>query len=148
MSTTSVITQQWVQSLSNNGCRVTKPRCVILDIIARSERPLTPQEIHALAAAKSPGIGLVTVYRTIDKLEEMEMVERVHHTGQCQTIFRRAVGHKHLLICTQCGRSVHFEGLEFEKEFQLIAQKHGFCITSHWLQLSGLCADCQKGKNT
>lgn len=142
----SEISQGWQNKLSDSGCRMTRPRRVILDIIAKSGRPLTPLEVHQQAQAGSPSIGLVTVYRTIDKLEELGLVERVHHTNQCQTVFRGSSGHKHLLTCAACGQSVYFDGLEMENEFQSIAEASGYQMTGHWLQLSGLCPNCRTQK--
>ncbi len=134
----------WENLLSQAGYRITQPRRTILDIIAETERPLTPVEIFDRARAKSAGIGLVTVYRTIEKLEELHLVEHVHHLGDCQTVFRSSEQHQHLLICTRCGSSHYFDGLEMEEQFKHISQKFGYQLTGHWLQLAGLCEECQK----
>jgi Fe2+ or Zn2+ uptake regulation protein len=121
-----------------------QPRRAILDIIARSDRPLTPVEIFDMSRAQDPNIGLVTVYRTIEKLEELHLVEHVHYMGDCQTVFRSSDHHQHLLICTNCGKSQYFEGLEVEEQFNQIGRQFGYQITDHWLQLAGLCEECQK----
>lgn len=146
MAVQQKITHQWLEALSRNGGRITLPRQIILDVIAVSQRPLTPQEVHAQAVKRLPSIGLVTVYRTIDKLVELGLVDRVHHSDQCQTVFRGSPGHQHLLVCEACGQSVYFNGLEIEKEFKKVAQSFGYTVSDHWLQLSGLCPDCQKRK--
>jgi Fe2+ or Zn2+ uptake regulation protein len=134
----------WEAELARGGCRITRPRRVILEVIASSERPLTPAEIYDKARARSSGIGLVTVYRTVEKLQALQLVDRVHDLGQCQTIFRGTLGHQHLMVCTRCGHSTYFDGLEIEKEFSAIGRALGFEVTDHWLQLSGLCQDCRK----
>jgi Fe2+ or Zn2+ uptake regulation protein len=136
--------KSWESELSQSGYRITRPREVILDIIAASSRPITPMEIFNQARSVMPNIGLVTVYRTVEKLEELKLVDRVHHLGQCQTVFRGTQGHQHLLVCTECGSSAYFNGLESEKQFNDIGKSHGYRITSHLLQLSGLCSECQK----
>ena len=137
------ITDKWESELSRSGYRITRPRRVILDIIAASSRPLTPMEIFDQARTVTPNIGLVTIYRTVEKLEELKLIDRVHHLGQCQTVFRGTHGHQHLLVCTECGRSAYFDGLEAEEQFTVIGKNHGYKVTGHWLQLSGLCPDCQ-----
>ena len=139
------ISEKWQEALSRNGGRITLPRQIILEVIAASQRPLSPQEVHAQAVKRLPSIGLVTVYRTIDKLVDLGLVDRVHHSDQCQTVFRGTPGHQHLLVCEACGQSVYFDGLEMEWEFQKTAHKLGYTITGHWLQLNGLCPNCQKG---
>jgi Fe2+ or Zn2+ uptake regulation protein len=138
------LSQNWETLLGQAGYRITQPRRAILDIIAETERPLTPVEIFDLARAQSAGIGLVTVYRTIEMLEELHLVEHVHHLGDCQTVFRCSEHHQHLLICTQCGSSCYFDGLEVEEQFKQIGKNFGYQITEHWLQLAGLCKECQK----
>ena len=140
----SITANKWENELSRSGCRVTRPRHVILDIIAGSNRPLTPLDIFDQARSVMPNIGLVTVYRTVEKLEELKLIDRIHHLGQCQTVFRGTHGHQHLLVCTECGSSAYFDGLETEEEFSDIGKKHGYQVTDHWLQLSGLCPKCQK----
>lgn len=146
MEKQSKISQAWQHEFILSGGRITRPRQVILGVISGSQRPLTPQEVHEQAQAQLPQIGLVTVYRTIEKLEELGLVNRVHHSDHCQTVFRSTPSHQHLLICTECGQSVYFDGLEIEKEFQKTGENLGYAVTGHWLQLSGLCSGCQKRK--
>lgn len=144
-SKTSQIQKEWEQQLKQTGCRLTNPRRVILKVISESDHPLTPLEIYDLARESEPNLGLVTVYRTIEKLEDMHLVDRIHNLGQCQTIFRGSSGrHQHLLTCTQCGSSVYFDGLEAEAQFKDIGISNGFKVSGHWLQLYGLCQNCQK----
>jgi Fur family transcriptional regulator, ferric uptake regulator len=134
----------WQKELSRKGYRITRPRKVILDIIAASNRPLTPMDIFYQARAVMQNIGLVTVYRTVEKLEELKLIDRIHHHGQCQTVFRGTHGHQHLLVCTSCGQSAYFDGLKAEEQFSSIGDNYGYKVTGHWLQLSGLCPQCQK----
>ena len=135
------------QKLQASGARITKPRKAILDIIATSEHPLSAMEIFERAQTQAPNIGLVTVYRTIDTLKNLGLVDHIHGSEDCQTVFRTASGHRHLLSCTNCGKSVYFDGVLAEKEFQRIGREHGFTVTGHLLQLFGLCAKCKGEKN-
>jgi Fe2+ or Zn2+ uptake regulation protein len=144
----SALSQKWENLLSQAGYRITQPRRAILDIIAESSRPLTPLEIYDLVREDNPGVGLVTIYRTIEKLEEMHLVSHVHHLGECQTVFRCSEHHQHLLICTSCGSSRFFDGLEVEEQFNQIGEKLGYQVTGHWLQLAGLCEACRVKQQT
>jgi Fur family ferric uptake transcriptional regulator len=136
-------TDNWETELTQSGYRITQPRHTILKIISASSRPLTPMEIFNQARLVTPTIGLVTVYRTVEKLEELKLIDRVHHHSQCQTVFRGTRGHQHLLICTECGSSAYFDGLKAEEQFSAIGNSYGYRVTGHWLQLSGLCQMCQ-----
>ncbi len=140
----NLISKDWENQLSKEGYRITKPRQAILDIIAESPCPLTPIEIFDKARESHPTIGLVTVYCTIEKLEELELVNHVHHLGECQKVFRSSKEHQHLLTCTNCGSSCYFDGLDVEETFNEIGRQFGYRISDHWLQLAGLCKECQK----
>jgi Fur family ferric uptake transcriptional regulator len=143
-SNTNPIQKEWEQQLQQTGSRLTEPRRAILKVISASDHPLTPLEIFDLARESEPKLGLVTVYRTVEILEDLHLIDRIHHLDQCQTIFRGTNGHQHLLICTQCGSSVYFDGLEAEAQFNEIGFSKGFKVSGHWLQLYGLCSQCQE----
>jgi Fe2+ or Zn2+ uptake regulation protein len=88
-------------------------------------------------------LGLVTVYRTIAKLEELALVDRVHQPGDCHAYVAAVPGHQHLLICQNCGRATYFEGDSLEALMLRVAADSGYHVRDHWLQLFGLCAACQ-----
>ena len=95
-------------------------------------------------AQSSPGLGLVTVYRTLEKLEELGLIQRVHQTHGCQAFIASGNGHEHLLLCTKCGLAVRFSGDELDPLIQSISHKTGYKVEEHWLQLFGLCDKCKK----
>ena len=100
----------WLVQLQDSGYRVTGPRRVIVELLAESERALGPIDVYDLGRTQYPGLGLVTVYRTLEKLEELGLVQRVHLPDGCHRYMRATQGHQHLLLCTRCGRVVFFEG--------------------------------------
>lgn len=135
--------QPWLDSLMNSGYRLTGPRRALVEIIAGSDRALSPLDLFDLGRKQYPGLGLVTVYRTIEKLEELGLVQRVHQPGGCHMVLRAGRGHEHLLLCTACRRAFYFSGDDLEPLMAEIAAKSGFLIQEHWLQLFGLCQSCQ-----
>lgn len=138
------ICDQWLKGLSTSGYRVTAPRRAIVEIIANSACALGPLEIYDQGRKEYPGLGLVTVYRTLEKLEELGLVQRVHHPQGCHMYLRAAQGHEHLVLCTSCGQAEYFSGDDISKLIHSVAQHTGFEIRDHWLQLFGLCAGCKK----
>ena len=62
---------EWLARLEANGYRLTAPRRAVVETIAASQLLLTPLDVYDQTRPRYPGLGLVTVYRTIDKLEEM-----------------------------------------------------------------------------
>lgn len=136
--------QHWLEQLQNEGYRLTAPRQAVVEIIANSPYLLDPQDIYDQARQVYPRLGLVTVYRTLEKLEELGLVQRVHHPDGCQAFIAATRGHQHLLICERCSRVQYFSG-DGERMDQLmdsVAEESGYRIREHWLQLFGLCAEC------
>jgi hypothetical protein len=71
----------WTQKINTNGYRLTGARRMVIDIISNSPRALTPAEIFIEARSRGAKLGLVTVYRTLEKLEETTRmaVMRISH---------------------------------------------------------------------
>jgi Fe2+ or Zn2+ uptake regulation protein len=88
-------------------------------------------------------LGLVSVYRTLEKLEDLRLVQRVHQPQGCQAFIAASEGHQHLLLCQRCGQVTFFEGDDLDKLIGKISTKTGYKIREHWLQLFGLCKNCK-----
>ena len=136
----------WLERLQNNGYRLTAPRRAVVEVVAGSQYVLNPLEVYAMARVRYSRLGLVTVYRTIEKLEELGLVQRVHQPSGCQGFAAAFLGHQHLLICHTCGRVAYFQG-ELEKIDDLLSKvekQSGYQIQEHWLQLFGTCDRCRE----
>ena len=133
----------WVEIMQKSGCRLTAPRRAVVETMEGNMLALTPVEVYTAARKQCPGLGLVSVYRTLEKLEQLGLVQRVHQTKGCQAFVRAGDGHQHLLVCNNCGKAILFEGDQLETLFSSISQITGFQIESHWLQVFGLCKACQ-----
>lgn len=133
----------WMQKMQDSGYRLTGSRKAVVELMASSECVLSPLEIYDLVRAGQAGIGLVTVYRTLEKLEELGLIQRVHRPQGCQAFIAAFHGHQHLILCSHCGRVQFFDGDNLEALIQAIGRETGYSISDHWLQLFGLCARCQ-----
>ena len=133
----------WLAQLHENGYRITKARGAVVEIVERSARALTPVEVYDMARRKYRALGLVTVYRTLEKLEELHLIQRVHQPMGCQAFISAGEGHQHLLLCQNCGQVAFFEGDDLDVLTKSIAKKTGYQISEHWLQLFGLCVNCR-----
>ncbi|HZU85872.1 MAG TPA: Fur family transcriptional regulator [Anaerolineaceae bacterium] len=138
-----LLANSWLARLEGEGYRLTAPRRAIVEILAATDTALGPLEVYDRARQCCPGVGLVTVYRTLEKLEETGLAQRVHQPGGCHRYLRAAEGHQHLLICTACGRAQIFEGDDLDGFITNVAARTGFAIRDHWLQLYGLCPKCK-----
>lgn len=135
----------WLDRLQASGYRITGSRRAVVEVVAGSTYLRNPMEIYRIAVERYPGLGLVTVYRTLEKLEELGLVERVHLADGCHSYIASAQGHQHLLICTRCNHAEHFSGDDLTPLMAELGSDRGFCIQEHWLQLFGLCRACQEG---
>jgi Fur family transcriptional regulator, ferric uptake regulator len=136
--------QDWLERLQAEGYRLTAPRQAVVEIIARSKHVLSPFEVFEQARVRYPKLGLVTVYRTVEKLEDLGLIQRVHQPSGCHAFIAAASGHQHLLVCEGCGRVELFHGDDVDALMDEVGKKSGFQIHTHWLQLFGSCTACQQ----
>ena len=139
----NTLVEVWLDSLQDSGYRLTAPRLAIVSIVANSPRALDAIEIYDLGRDEYPRLGLVTVYRTLEKLEQLGLVQRVHQPDGCNMYLRAPEGHEHLLMCKSCGQMEYFRGDDLTKLIDDTSRGSGYQIQEHWLQLLGLCASCQ-----
>jgi len=133
----------WLTRLSSNGYHLTSARKAIVDIFANCNKVLTPTELFFQARQINPTIGLVTVYRTIEKLEELGLVQRVFFEEGGFGYYPRNGAHEHLLICKDCHRVEEFSGDDLGSLMQRVENQSGFEIRDHLLQFTGLCSKCR-----
>lgn len=137
----------WREQLRASGYRLTRPRRAVIDITASTERALNPAEVHARAQERCPGLGLVTVYRTLETLESLGLVQRVHRQDGCHGYVAGFEGHQHLLICRECDRVTVFDGDDLQRLIARVEGESGYEIREHWLQLFGSCDHCLEGSS-
>src|SRR5919201_1618351 len=99
-----MLVEIWLNTLHKNGYRLTEARKAVVETIAESRRAMTPLEVYDMARALYPALGLVSVYRTLEKLEELHLIQRVHQPGGCQAFIAATDNHEHLLLCQNCGK--------------------------------------------
>lgn len=138
--------ENWEKQLAQAGYRITASRRAVMNVLARADRPLGPQAVWAAGQALHPALGLVTVYRTLELLEALGLLRRVHCEDGCHGYLPASPGHRHALVCRDCGQAVEFPGTEsLETLIAQVEQNTGYRVEEHLLQLSGLCPTCQKG---
>lgn len=133
----------WLEQLHDNGYRRTAARRAVVETVEQTSHALTPLEVFNRARKKYRALGLVTVYRTLEKLEELHLIQRVHQPLGCQAFIAAGIGHQHLLLCQSCGQATFFDGDDLDALTSSISRKTGYQIREHWLQLFGLCKDCK-----
>lgn len=138
--------------LRESGLKVTSQRLMVMNILASyPDSHLTAEEIYDLAKESSPEIGLATIYRTLQVLLDLHLINKVDFDDG----FARyelngesgASGHRHHhAICTKCGKVYSLETDLLDALEQEVFEKLGFMVTDHEVKLYGLCHECRSEK--
>ncbi|HIV41893.1 MAG TPA: transcriptional repressor [Candidatus Mediterraneibacter guildfordensis] len=139
------------EKLREKGLKVTQQRILVLSALEQnSGAHMTAEEICELVSQEYPEIGLATVYRTLQLLLDMQLVDRINLDDGC---VRYEIGHllkgsekhnHHHLICRSCGKVIPFDGDLLEGLEQHIEETAGFHVLDHEVKFYGLCSECMK----
>jgi len=103
---------------------------------------MSAQDLHARLRAQGQGVGLATVYRTLQAMAADGGVDMMR-TSDGEAVYRRCSnGHHHHLVCRSCGRTVEVEGPAVESWTDKISAENGFSDVHHTLEIFGLCSSC------
>ncbi len=131
--------------VKQKGLKYTEQREIVLNILLNAEDHLTAEDVYNRIKEKFPdtNIGIATVYRALSFLEEVDLITSIAFGTDGKKYESNSKSHHDHLICTSCGKIVEFLDEEIEKRQDRIAKKNKFKITSHSMQLYGVCEDCQ-----
>jgi len=136
---------RWQEVLSKNGYRVSGPRKHVMRLLENSEQPMTPLEIYQALSKSGIALGMVSVYRALELLTELDLVCVVYNPDGSAGYVAGADGHHHHILCQNCCRTIVFEGSENLSDLiERVEAETKFRVSDHLLQLYGLCPDCQK----
>ena len=119
--------------------RSTKQRQVIEEVLARTDRPLSPQELLGEAQRESPRLGIATVYRALRDGQDAGTIRTVEVPGGATRYELAHHGHHHHFHCVVCKKVYEVEGCPGNLADLAPA---GFEVSSHEILLSGTCRDC------
>jgi Fur family ferric uptake transcriptional regulator len=132
-------------ALRHRGYKITPQRRTIIDEIINSHEHLTPAAIYARVKCEHPGVGLVTIYRTLEILAELGLICETHAGHSCRSyLMRESSAHHHHLICSDCGKVVDFADCGLGELENKLMEKSGFKINSHLLEFLGQCWQCSE----
>jgi Fur family ferric uptake transcriptional regulator len=129
------------QLCHEKGLRITEQRKIIARVLSSAEDHPDVEELHARASAIDPGISIATVYRTVRLFEEAGILDR-HDFGDGRSRYEAApeTHHDHL-INVETGRVIEFVDPELEALQRKIAEKLGFRLVDHRMELYGVSLD-------
>jgi Fur family ferric uptake transcriptional regulator len=129
------------QLCHEKGLRITEQRKIIARVLSSAEDHPDVEALHARASAIDPGISIATVYRTVRLFEEAGNRHR-HDFGDGRSRYEAApeTHHDHL-INVETGRVIEFVDPELEALQRKIAEKLGFRLVDHRMELYGVSLD-------
>ncbi len=146
--------EKFKKMLKEKGLKVTNQRLLVLEVLAEHrDKHMTAEDIYELVKEDSPEIGLATIYRTVQLLLEMQLIDRINLDDGC---IRYEIGdlfdgknkhHHHHLICKSCGKVFAFKDDLLDELESHIEEATGFHVLDHELKFYGQCKECLKEKN-
>jgi Fur family transcriptional regulator, ferric uptake regulator len=126
---------------AEKGLRITEQRRVIARVLSEAEDHPDVEALHVRASAIDPGISIATVYRTVRLFEEAGILER-HEFGDGRARYEAAAeAHHDHLIDVETGKVIEFVDPEIEALQKQIAEKLGFRLVDHRMELYGVAID-------
>ena len=129
------------QLCADKGLRITEQRRTIARVLSESEDHPDVEQLHVRAAAIDPGISIATVYRTVRLFEDAGILDR-HDFGDGRARYEAAPeAHHDHLIDVESGKVLEFVDPELEALQKQIAEKLGYRLVDHRMELYGVRLD-------
>jgi len=120
-------------------------RRVVVEFLGGQDCCLSAQEIHDRLRSEGASVGIASVYRALEGLDELGLVQRVD-LGDGVSRFERVDprgDHHHHLVCSDCGKVEPFEDSALEQALGRVAGGRGYELATHDVVLRGACRDCR-----
>ena len=132
------------QMIRAMNLKVTDQRLTILESLHEGRAHVSAQEVFESVSERFPEMGFATVYRFLRTLTENGFVTEVRMGGLPARYELTPKSHHDHLTCVACRKICEFENSHIEQLQEKVAKQFGFKLTSHVLELYGICPDCQK----
>ncbi|MCL4424185.1 MAG: transcriptional repressor [Firmicutes bacterium] len=135
-----------LEKIHDRDYKLTPQRQVILRImLEHGHQHLSAEEVYNIVKREASEIGLATVYRTLELLAELEVLQKLNFDdGRSRyELNDREVHHHHHLVCIQCGRVMEFAEDLLEELEKKVWNESKFLVLDHQVKFIGLCQECQ-----
>jgi Fur family transcriptional regulator, ferric uptake regulator len=146
---THTATDSWVMraeaTLAAAGHRRGGARRAVVELLEGQECALTAVEIENALRGERRRVSRASVYRILDELERLHLVQRVE-TGQAMVRYERVCEHEehhhHHLVCDSCGLVMPFSDKALERAIDKLSERVPLAVSEHEIVLHGSCVDC------
>ncbi len=136
-------TEEILEALSAAGGRRTAARQVIVETLLDARDHLTADELAVRVQRKFPSVNISTIYRTLEALEELGIVDHVH-LGHGRAIYHLADEEHQHLVCERCEDVIELPSTKLRSFLRSIERDHGFEVDRRHFAIVGLCGKCRK----
>lgn len=136
--------EEFIQRLRDKGYKITPQRRAIIDTLLAYDTPPSAKEVLDSIRGRFPDISLDTVYRNLNLLADLGVVNLINLRGKETSRFEIGECHHHHLVCLQCGRSLCVDFCVMDERELAAAREQEFEVVGHAFEIYGYCKNCQK----
>lgn len=117
----------------------------VLVLLEHEEDHLSAEDVFLLVKERAPEIGLATVYRTLELLTDLKIVEKINFGDGVSRFDLRQEGATHFhhhLICIECGKVDEIQENLLKEVGEVVEERWEFRVKDHWLTFHGICKEC------
>jgi Fe2+ or Zn2+ uptake regulation protein len=131
--------------LAKSGRRRTSARQVIVESVLSSKGHVTADELARDIHRRFPSINISTVYRTLDALEEIGVIDHVH-LGHGRAVYHLTDEEHQHLVCEKCESVIELPATKLRSFLRQIERDHGFEVDRRHFAIVGVCSDCRSNR--
>lgn len=131
--------------LRRRGHRASTRREAVIDLLGTQTCVLSAREISDRLRREGNPVGIATVYRTLELLTELRLVQRLEmgtEPGLYEPAMPSGAHHHHHFVCDHCGEVTPFDDAGLERAIKRLAGRLDYAIGDHEVVLRGGCPDC------
>lgn len=132
--------------LREHGYKASGPRSAVLESIGRQSCVVSAQDIAGELRRRKRKVGIATVYRTLEALEALKLVQRLDLGGESarfEPAMPDGTHHHHHFVCRDCGDAIPFEDPALERAIERLGKRLAASVDEHDVVLKGRCANCE-----
>lgn len=132
--------------LRDHGHKSSGPRSAVLESIGRQSCVVTAQDIADELKRRGQKVGIATVYRTLEVLEDLKLVQRLDlgsESARYEPAMPDGRHHHHHFVCRDCGNAIPFSDEALERAIEALGKRLAARVDEHDVILKGRCPDCE-----
>lgn len=131
--------------MAQSGLKATKHRTEIMDVLQKSDKPLSADQVFFELKKREIRVNLSTVYRVLEALADKNLAVKLNIPGDSRTLYEfKRIGHKHYLICLGCNKMIPINRCPLGNYEEALAKETNFTISGHKLDIYGYCPECRE----